>query len=124
MAVVSATIPSPLADRVSAALDWYNATQPERFEVTGIVDADASMMAVEPRELRLVLCGGDQCRRENFLVASAGGGFDVALADAGPAVAGRVQSELDPPPGARRNWLDDVLARHHFTLILFYRGFW
>ena len=126
MAVVSETIPSALEPQVDAALAWYNARQSEHFEVTGIVDADASMQSAEPRELRLVLCGGDLCQRQNFLVSSKGGGFDVSLEDTETAATaqGLVQSELDPPPGARRSWLDSVLERHDFTLILFYRGFW
>ena len=126
MAVVSETIPSPLEAEVDAALAWYNASQPEHFEVTGIVDADESMQSAEPRELRLVLCGGDLCQRQDFLVSSTASGFEVALADAETAENNeeRVQSELDPPPGARRSWLDSVLPRHEFTLILFYRGFW
>ena len=126
MAVVSETIPSPLEAQVNAALAWYNASQSEHFEVTGIVDAEESLRSAEPRELRLVLCGGDICQRQDFLVARSGAGFDVSLADAAAAAPGEapVQSELDPPPGARRSWLDSVLARHDFTLILFYRGFW
>ena len=126
MAVVSETIPSPLEAEVDAALAWYNASQPEHFEVTGIVDADESMQSAEPRELRLVLCGGDLCQRQDFIVSSTASGFEVALADAETAENNeeRVQSELDPPPGARRSWLDSVLPRHEFTLILFYRGFW
>ena len=126
MAVVSETIPSPLEAEVDAALAWYNASQPEHFEVTGIVDADESMQSAEPRELRLVLCGGDLCQRQDFLVSSTASGFEVTLADAETAENNeeRVQSELDPPPGARRSWLDSVLPRHEFTLILFYRGFW
>ncbi len=126
MAVVSETIPSPLEAEVDAALAWYNASQPEHFEVTGIVDADESMQSAEPRELRLVLCGGDLCQRQDFLVSSTASGFEVTLADAETAENNQeqVQSELDPPPGARRSWLDSVLPRHEFTLILFYRGFW
>lgn len=126
MAVVSETIPSPLEAEVDAALAWYNASQPEHFEVTGIVDADESIQSAEPRELRLVLCGGDLCQRQDFLVSSTASGFEVTLADAETAEDNqeRVQSELDPPPGARRSWLDSVLPRHEFTLILFYRGFW
>ncbi|NND67085.1 MAG: hypothetical protein HKN19_05810 [Halioglobus sp.] len=126
MAVVSETIPAPLQAAVDAALIWYNAGQSEHFEVTGIVDADESIASAEPRELRLVLCGGDMCQRQNFLVSNTGSGFDVALAaaDASAPGAALVQSELDPPPGARRGWLDAVLKRHDFTLLLFYRGFW
>ncbi len=37
-----------------------------RFDVTGIVDAELSIQSEEPRELRLVLCGGDSCQKQNF----------------------------------------------------------
>ena len=33
-------------------------------------------------------------------------------------------SRLDPPPGARREWIDRVLAQHAFVVLVFYRGFW
>ena len=39
----------------------------------------------------------------------------------GPA---ELRSELDPPPGARRGWLDSALAKHRFIVLVFYRGFW
>ena len=35
-----------------------------------------------------------------------------------------LQAELDPPPGARRGWLDSVLTKHEFIVLVFYRGFW
>ena len=35
-----------------------------------------------------------------------------------------VQAELDPPPGPRRGWLDSVLGKHAFVVLVFYRGFW
>ncbi|MDX1736555.1 MAG: hypothetical protein R3228_19405 [Halioglobus sp.] len=127
MAVVSDTIPEPLQPQVDAALAWFNAGQAQQFEVTGIVDAEKSIASGEPRQISLVLCGGDLCQRQNFLVSSTGAGFDVSLAreTTAPAQgAGTVQSELDPPPGALRNWLDSVRQRHSFTLLLFYRGFW
>ncbi|MFT4518738.1 MAG: hypothetical protein ACI9JM_001123 [Halioglobus sp.] len=127
MAVVSETIPTQLQAEVNAALVWFNASQSNTFEVTGIVDADLSIQSDEPRELRLVLCGGDSCQKHNFQVSSTGAGFDIAFAqDEQNPPQGSIapQSELDPPPGARRNWLDSVLQQHSFTLLLFYRGFW
>ena len=126
MAVVSEIIPEELQAEVDAALAWFNAQQTDRFDVTGIVDAQLSLEATEPRELRLVLCGGDLCQRQNFLVARTEDGFDVSLEQSpdGALAAGGPQSELDPPPGARRGWLDAVLPQHTFTLLLFYRGFW
>lgn len=127
MAVVSETIPAVLQAEVDAALHWFNASQSERFEVTGIVDAERSIQSEEPRELRLVLCGGDSCQKQNFQVASTSIGFNVAFAaeeQKKPEGHAAPQAELDPPPGALRNWLDAVQQQHSFTLLLFYRGFW
>ena len=58
MATVSDTIPDLLQAEVKAALDWYNASQPDAFEVTGIVDAELSLATGAPRELRLVSAVG------------------------------------------------------------------
>ena len=127
MAVVSNTIPPPLQAEVDAALAWFNAGHGDQFEVTGIIDAEQSLQSGYPRELRLVLCGGDSCQRRNFSVTNTDAGLDVEFVREAtdPATdAASPQSELDPPPGARRNWLDSVLQRHSFTLLLFYRGFW
>ena len=127
MANVSDTVPALLQQDVDAALEWFNANQATIFEVTGIVDADLAMQTSEPRELQLVLCGGDVCLKRNFHVSRSATGFDVAYADEGYSAAGNEvepQSELDPPPGALRNWLDLVLPKHEFTLLIFYRGFW
>ncbi len=125
MANVSETIPPALQTEVDAALDWFNATQSETFSVTGIVDADIALASTSPRELRLVLCGGDACLQHSFIVSTAADPFDVSLVDDGFTSADSgTQSELDPPPGALRNWLDGVLEKHEFTLLIFYRGFW
>ena len=127
MAKVSEIIPESLQSEVDAALAWFNGTQEDEFEVTGIVDADLTLAASTPRELRLVLCGGDTCQQRSFQVAQAVDGFDVAYADSDAQVAessGELQAELDPPPGPRRGWLDSVLAKHKFVVLVFYRGFW
>lgn len=125
MAKVSDTVPGELQAEVDAAVAWYNQRQPQSFEVTGIVDADKSLQSTEPRPLHLVLCGGDTCQRQDFLLSSTHAGFDIRLIeDDTQAAAGEPQAELDPPPGARRNWLDNAVERHAFTLLLFYRGFW
>lgn len=127
MAVVSETIPEVLQPDVDAALEWFNDTQSNVFEVTGIIDADLAVEADTPRELHLVLCGGDSCQQRSFRVARSAEGFDVAYSETEPSnddTATRVQSELDPPPGARRAWLDKVLGQHKFVVLVFYRGFW
>jgi hypothetical protein len=127
MATVSEIIPETLRPEVDAALAWFNATQADVFEVTGIVDADLALEAGEAREVRLVLCGGDTCQQRSFRVSSVATGFDVVYSDADSAAADAstaLQAELDPPPGARRGWLDSVLSKHEFVVLVFYRGFW
>ena len=128
MPTVSETIPAALQADVDAALAWFNREQPIPFEVTGILDADAALGTDMPRELRLVLCGGDRCEQRSFRVASNERGEPEVgfLDEADVSVSGSTtdQAELDPPPGARRSWLDRTLDRHDLTVILFYRGFW
>ena len=127
MATVTETIPESLQPEVDAALAWFNHTQADPFEVTGIIDADLTLAASAPRELRLVLCGGDTCQQRSFRVSSAAAGFDVAYAASEAQQADgseELQAELDPPPGARRGWLDSVLTRYKFVVLVFYRGFW
>ncbi len=123
---VSETIPAELQPEVEAALVWWNRKQATAFEVTGILDPEQTLASSSPRELRLVLCGGDRCEQRSFRVAEETGGFAVDLLEDAPATGAQSdrQAELDPPPGARRGWLDATLSCHAFTLILFYRGFW
>lgn len=127
MATVSDTIPELLQAEVDAAVDCYNSAHTGGFAVTGIVDAELTLASEEPRELRLVLCGGDSCRQQSFQVSKATTGFDIALSTSSVVTASEstdLQSELDPPPGALRGWLDSVLAKNEFVLLVFYRGFW
>jgi hypothetical protein len=128
MSTVSETIPAALQPDVDAALEWFNRDQPIPFEVTGILDPEAALASDAPRELKLVLCGGDRCEQRSFRVAQG----DSAAREVGfleDDAAGEIdvaerQAELDPPPGPRRGWLDRTLDRHAFTVVLFYRGFW
>ena len=127
MTTVSETIPEALQPEVEAALAWFNATQAREFDVTGILDPDLSLAASGPRELRLVLCGGDLCQQRSFRVTRTGAGFDVEEVARDEEAGGRpapLQAELDPPPGPLRGWLDSALAKHEFVVLLFYRGFW
>ena len=127
MTTVSETIPSELQPQVDAALRWFNCTQEDEFKVTGILDADSAITSADPVELRLVLCGGDTCHQKSFKVAKADSGFDIQFAEAEASTnetTAELQAELDPPPGPRRAWLDSVLAKHSFVVLVFYRGFW
>jgi len=126
MSTVSETIPTALQPDVDAALLWFNRDQPIPFEVTGILDPDVALASDAPRELKLVLCGGDRCEQRSFRVAKGAAGREVGFLEDEAPVAGEAerQAELDPPPGPRRGWLDRTLDRHDFTVVLFYRGFW
>ncbi len=123
MPTVSETIPEALRPRVDAALAWFNASEGAQFEVTGILDAEASLAGSD--ELRLVLCGGDRCEQRTFQVGGRPDAWEIALAESAEARrAGVPQAELDPPPGPRRGWLDAKLSQHAFVVLVFYRGFW
>lgn len=126
MTTVSETIPESLQPEVAAALDWFNGTQEVSFDVTGIVDPEASLDESGPRELRLVLCGGDRCEQHSFRVAAGSEGFEVSLLEAARAATDPADrpAELDPPPGAMRGWIDRTLPKHAFVVLVFYRGFW
>lgn len=127
MAIVSEVIPESLQPEVDAALAWFNGSQTDTFEVTGIIDVDLTLATSTPRELRLVLCGGDTCQQRSFRVSSSSSGFEIAHSDTDATESSgstELQSELDPPPGPRRGWLDSVLSQHAFVVLVFYRGFW
>ena len=126
MPKVSSTIPGTLQPRVEAALAWFNASveaADDEFKVTGILDADEALGGSD--ELRLILCGGDRCEQRSFRVSGTIDAWEVELADTVSAPQDeKPQAELDPPPGARSNWLDKTLSQHAFVVLLFYRGFW
>ncbi len=126
MPQVSETIPSPLQPRVDAALAWFNGTAEagrDAFKVTGILDADEALSGTDP--LRLILCGGDRCEQRSFWVSGSADAWEVQMIEPVPAVPGeKPQAELDPPPGARSTWLDNILSQHAFVVLLYYRGFW
>ena len=122
---VSETIPDALAPRVAAAVAWFN-NSPDAagstFNATGIVDADNALKGSD--ELKLILCGGDRCEQRSFRVTGVSPAFTIAASDNISAPQGKLQAELDPPPGVRLAWLDSVMAQHAFVVLLFYRGFW
>ena len=126
MTTVQETIPDQLQSDVDAALSWFNQRQDIAFEVTGILDPEDTLSQSGPRELKLVLCGGDRCEQRSFRASRNTEGVDVAFAEE-VAVADAQDApspELDPPPGARRGWLDRALSQHAFVVLVFYRGFW
>ena len=122
---VNEQIPEALSPRVEAAVAWFNDSTDaagDTFKVTGILDADAALQG--SHELKLILCGGDRCEQRTFRVSGESPSFLVEQADSMPLASEKPQAELDPPPGARLGWLDNVMAQHAFVVLLFYRGFW
>ena len=127
MPQVSETIPDRLQPRVDAALKWFNASSEagdETFKVTGILDADKTLEASD--ELQLILCGGDRCEQRTFRVSGEVEPFSVHLTDRDlfALQPEKPQADLDPPPGVRADWLNNILSQHAFVVLLFYRGFW
>lgn len=126
MPTVSETIPETLQPRVEAALAWFNASEDaadDEFKVTGILDAEQALGGLD--ELKLILCGGDRCEQRTFRVRGTVEAWKIEYGDSVSASQGvKPQAELDPPPGARSNWLDHTLSQHAFVVLLFYRGFW
>jgi hypothetical protein len=116
------TIPEALRPEVDATLAWLEARRGRQFEVTGVVDPElAEQSSGQDHDLTLILCDGDLCVREQVRVRAAGGGFEIAGADAARE---DPPAELDPLPGVRSGWLEGALAQHAFVVLVFYRGFW
>lgn len=124
MPTIQETIPTHLAEAAEAARAWFSTDQGSEFKVTGIVDPGDS--AEDP--LQLILCGTqagqEVCLRERFDVRPGTRGFEVAHIEEAPPAYGSVAPLLDPPKGERTAWLDATIAKHDFTVVLFYRGFW
>jgi hypothetical protein len=119
-------IPEELALRVEAAVAWFNSvpeSDGEAFKVTGILDADEALSGSD--ELQLILCGGDRCEQHSFYVTGTPDTWSVKFAGRTYGQpSDKSQADLDPPPGARLDWLDNALMQHAFVVLLFYRGFW
>ena len=124
MPSIQETIPGHLVEAAEAARARFSAEQGSEFKLTGIVDpADAL-----DGPLQLILCGSqagqEVCLRERFDVQRDASGFEVAHIEEAKPEFGSVAPRLDPPAGERTGWIDEVTARHAFTVVLFYRGFW
>lgn len=128
---IEESIPAHLAEEAEAARAWFSRDQGSEFKLTGIVDPE-QVREPDPkapgRQLQLILCGAqdgqDVCLRERFEVEPTGRGFDVTHFGSSTPDVGSPAPLLDPPAGTRAGWLDSVLARHAFVVLLFYRGFW
>ena len=116
-------IPESLREPAEAALQWINASRAQPSELTGLVDYDSGLNAAsgESFEMGLVLCDGNICDREQVRVTPVDGSFQFDLVEEAPR---EIPTLLDPPVGVRQDWLDSVLGRHKFVVLLFYRGLW
>ncbi|MEM7219071.1 MAG: hypothetical protein AAF515_11950 [Pseudomonadota bacterium] len=119
----AADIPEVLQGVCVDALAWFNREHRAAFELSGLVDADAALGAAQGAafELGLVLCDGEICAREQVRVTPVDDGYRFSLDEAARP---DIPPLLDPPPGIRSSWLDAVLERHEFVLLMFYRGLW
>ncbi len=129
MTVVVEEIPESIRPEVDSALAWLNRERGSAFRVTGLVDPEEAIARRAsapdaPVELGLVLCQGDLCLRERVQVRPAADGFEVALANSEDGPKDEPPPHLDPPPGTRKGWIEEQLARHAFVVLVFYRGFW
>lgn len=116
-------IPADLQPQVEGALSWINATQGESFSLTSLIGHEKALEAKagESYELGLVLCNGEICTREDIRVEPAGDKFLFSFADIKER---EIPPLLDPPEGLRSAWIDSVIAKHEFTVMVFYRGLW
>ena len=124
MAQIVEEVPPALGPAVETALAWLGDRDGRSYGVSGIVDPEETIAqqaaGASPLELRLIVCSGDLCLREDIRLRDGRGGLEVleAAADEDP------PAELDPAPGVRAGWLDEVMAKRAFVVLLFYRGFW
>lgn len=120
---VQADVPHALRAPAAAALAWINQTRNQQFELTGVVDTEAAMTVADGAsfELGLILCDGEVCAREQICISPTSDGYAFNVVEAPER---EIPSLLDPPEGVRQRWLDSVLAKHEFVVLLFYRGLW
>lgn len=116
-------IPKELRQPGEAAVKWLNEKNNNSFYLTGIVDYESALSTKtgEDYELGLVLCNGQVCVREQIKVSPQKSGYKFnfvysSIPDIPPL--------LDPPEGIRSVWLANVLQKHDFVVLLFYRGLW
>lgn len=120
-------VPSILQAPVDGALNWINASRSEPFALSELLDSQSAAQAAASGQigdsytLSLVLCDGYICDREQVRVTPVKDGFEFQRIEDAPR---DIPPLLDPPAGVRTQWLDQVLAKHEFVVLLFYRGLW
>ena len=120
---LDAEVPNWLQAQTQAAVDWINEDQNAALELAGVVDIDAAESASDGAsyEFGVVLCDGEICAREQIRATPDGDQVRFSLAEQQTR---EVPPLLDPPLGVRAQWLDQVLAKYEFVVLLFYRGLW
>jgi hypothetical protein len=116
-------IPMELLQSGEAAVKWLNEKNNNSFYLTGIVDYESALNTetCQDYEFGLVLCNGEVCVREQVKVSLQKDSYTFNLVDnATP----DIPPLLDPPEGIRSTWLTNVLQKHEFIVLLFYRGLW
>lgn len=125
MAQIVEEIPPALEPAVKAALSWLGDRDGRAYGVSGLVDPEGTLAqqvdGAPSLDLRLIVCAGDLCLREDVRLRRRGEVLEVFEA---PGSDDDPPAELDPAPGVRTAWLDETLEKHAFVLLLFYRGFW
>lgn len=116
-------IPMELRQSGEAAVKWLNEKNNNSFYLTGIVDYESALNAKtgQDYEFGLVLCNGEVCVREQVKVSLQKDGYTFNLVDSATP---DIPPLLDPPEGIRSTWLTNVLQKHEFIVLLFYRGLW
>jgi hypothetical protein len=122
--LIKNSIPLQLRRPAETALVWINKTQERSFELTGLVDYESALEEQNTGknfELSLVLCDDDICACQKVKIQSVNESYKFTL------VVGKIREIpplLDPPEGVRSKWLSQVLDKHEFVILLFYRGLW
>lgn len=125
--IADVVVPDILRAPVDAALSFLNRSRTDPFTLSELLDADstaetaASIRSGASYTLSLILCDGYICDRAQVRVTPNEGGYEIQPIEDGPR---DIPPLVDPPPGVRSRWLDQVLAKHEFVVLLFYRGLW
>jgi hypothetical protein len=117
------SIPMELRQPGEAAVRWLNEKNNDSFYLTGIVDYESALNTEtgQDYEFGLILCNGEICVREQVTVFPQKDGYKFNLSDR---LIPDIPPLLDPPEGIRSTWLTNVLRKHDFVVLLFYRGLW
>ena len=114
-------IPFELRAPTKKALQWLNRENNSDYDLTGLVGADKVSDLSKPFEIGLILCDGELCARKQVAFTPTNKGFIFSQIEL---EAPSIPPHLDPPPGIRKEWINNELSNHEFILLIFYRGLW